>query len=412
MEVQHVHQEFLQALQARGGEVSILTTVGGESRGEPYRWEEVEGIPICRFALRSRPADEARNLLSRIVFHYDGFLTIWQRYRGYFRLRPAPDLVHVESAYPLGAVAALAYRSVPIPYVITVRGADLFNEPSARFGYARYPLVRRLLRLAFRYAAAVRATSRQTYELVCFYGAPPERVSLIPRNIRNDCFPEDLPAFRAAARAEVLERHSLPEGSRLVVAAGRLLPIKGFDLLLQALPTVLSAVPETYLLLCGGSRPDPVVGDYRTYLERLAEEYGVRERVTFTGELPAGLFTRYLAAADLVVISSIREGSNKVLLEAAVLGTPFVATTTSGTSDFFRDPPGGVEVPPGDVPALGTAIADLLRDEARRRLLGEQAARSSRRFRSEQVAEEMWQLYGRVLARGKAGGMSQIRRNF
>jgi len=404
MEVQRVHQEFLQAIQARGGEVSILTTVGGESRGEPYRWEEVEGIPICRFALRSGLADEARNRLSRALFHYDGFLTILRRYRDYFRLWPAPDLVHVESAYPLGAVTALARRSVPIPYVITVRGADLFNEPAARFGYARYPLVRRLLRLAFRHAAAIRATSRQTHELVCSYGAPPERVFLIPRNIRNDCFPQDLPAFRAAARAEVLERHGLPAGGRLVVAAGRLLPIKGFDLLLQALPSVLSAVPETWLLLCGGSRPDPVVGDYRAYLERLAGEYGVRERVIFTGEVPAGLFTRYLAAADLVVVSSIREGSNKVLLEAAALGTPFVATETSGTSDFFRNPPGGVEVPPGDVPALSAAMVDLLRNEGRRRLLGEQAARSSRRFHSEQVAEEMWRLYRRVLTQGKREG--------
>lgn len=396
MEVQRVHQEFLQALQARGDEVSILTTVGGESRGTPYRWEEVEGIPICRFALRSGPTDGARNLLSRAIFHYDGFLTILHRYRGYFHLRPAPDLVHVESAYPLGAVAALARRSVPIPFVITVRGADIFNEPAARFGYARYPLVRCLLRLAFHHAAAVRATSRQTYELVRSYGAPPERIFLVPRNIRNDCFPDNLPAFRTAARSEVLGRHGLPEGSRLMVAAGRLLPIKGFDLLLQALPAVLSVVPETWLLLCGGSRPDPVVGDYRIYLEHLAEECGVRERVIFTGELPASLFTRYLAAADLVVVPSIREGSNKVLLEAAALGTPFVATTTSGTNDFFRDPPGGVEVPPEDIPALSAATADLLRDENRLRLLGEQAARSGWRFHPERVAEEMRRLYPQV----------------
>lgn len=397
MEVQRVHLEFLHRLEERGCAVAILTSQGGASSGPPFVREEVEGIPVLRYALRGRPSDALLSLLSGRLFHYDGFLTIVRRFHAYFRRSPWPDVLHVESAYPLGAVAALSRRQAPIPYVITVRGADLFNEPDVRFGYARYGVVRRLLRRALRCAAAVRATSPQTVEIVRDYGAPAERVHLIPRNIRDDCFPADLPAFRASARQEILARHSLPPTAAILIAAGRLLPIKGFDLLLQALPTVVRAVPETVLLLCGASRQDPVLGDYRAYLERLAAELGVAGRVIFTGDVPAGRFTRYLAAADLAVIPSIREGSNKVLLEAAALGTPFVATTTSGTGDFFRDPPGGVEVPPGDVPALAAGMVELLQDEARRRALGRQAAASCQRFRSERVAAEMLQLYDRVV---------------
>jgi glycosyltransferase involved in cell wall biosynthesis len=398
MEVQRVHLEFLRRLEERGCTVAILTSQSGRSSGAPFLWEEIEGIPVCRYALRGRPLDDLGSLLSCGLWHYDGFLTILRRYRAYFGHNLWPDILHIESAYPLGAVAALARRQVTLPYVITVRGADLFAEPEARFGYARYPVVRRLLRQAFRFAAATRATSPQTAEIVRGYGAPPALVHLVPRNIRDDCFPADLPAFRQSARAEIAGRHGLPTDGLIMVAAGRLLPIKGFDLLLQTLPAVVNAVPGATLLLCGASRHDPVVGDYRAYLERIAAELGVTDHVILTGDVPAGLFTRYLAAADLAVISSIREGSNKVLLEAAALGTPFVATNTSGTGDYFRDLPDTVQVPPGDVPALQAGILELLQDTERRQTLGRQLAQSCQRFRSDHVAAEMVRLYREIVA--------------
>ncbi|MGC8872942.1 MAG: glycosyltransferase family 4 protein [Chloroflexia bacterium] len=398
MEVQVVHREFLQRLQERGCRVSILTSLPGRARAAGWIWEEAAGLPICRYALRGRPFDEALNLFSRRLLHYDGFLTILRRYLAYFRSYPWPDLVHVESAYPLGAVAALARRAVPLPYVINVRGADLFNEPGARFGYARYPIVRALLRRAFRFAAASRATTPQTEQIIRAYGAPVERVRMIPRNIRDECFPEDVGRLRAESRAEIEASYSIPPGTQILIAAGRLLPVKGFDILLRALAQAQGNLPEWRLFLCGATRHDPVVGDYLLYLRRLADGLGLGSRVIFTGELPATRFTRCLAASDAVVVPSLREGSNKVLMEGAALGLPFVATATTGAVDFFRDPPGGLIVPPGDPAALAEALTRLLGDKALQRQLGEQAARVAGRFRSAQVAEEMLALYHEVLA--------------
>lgn len=397
-EVQVVHQEFLKRLQERGCRVSILTSLPGRIRAESFVWEEVAGIPICRYGLRGRPFDESLNLISRGLFHYDGFLTILRRYVAYFRRYPWPDLIHVESAYPLGAVAALARRAVPLPYVINVRGADLFNEPGARFGYARYPVVRLLLRQAFRFAAASRATTPQTEEIIRAFGAPQERVRMIPRNIRDECFPKDPRRLRAECRAEIAARHAIPPQAGILVAAGRLLPVKGFDVLLEALARLPTGLPDWRLLLCGATRHDPVVGDYLAYLQKLAARFGLSSRVIFTGELPATRFTRYLAAGDIVVVPSLREGSNKVLMEGAALGIPFVATATTGAVDFFRDGNGGLIVPPGDAAALAGAIARLLADKALQDRLGEQAARVAGRFRSAQVAEEMLSLYREVLA--------------
>jgi len=126
---------------------------------------------------------------------------------------------------------------------------------------------------------------------------------------------------------------------------------------------------------------------------QICEQQGFRRCRSITNDIPD---LSYIGWNNR--ISSIREGSNKVLLEAAALGTPFVATTTSGTNEFFRDPPGGAEVPPGDTPSLSRAIVELLLDERRRRMLGQQAAQGSLRFRSDQVAEEMVGLYTEVLA--------------
>ncbi len=403
-EVQVVHQQFLQHLQKAGCRVAILTSRGANSRGPGFIQEQVNGIPIYRYAIRNSLTEELLNRLSRGLFHYDGLLTILQRYRSYLRHFSRPEIIHVESAYPLGTVAAWTRRACDIPFVITVRGADLFNEPEARFGYARYPIVRRLLRRTLAHADAVRATTPQTREIILGYGAPPERVHLVPRNIRDDCFPADRPAFRERARARVCRRYQLDPDQPILLAAGRLLPIKGFDDLLRALPAVLEAVPRAVLLLCGPNRHDPVVGDYRAYLKGLARRLGIERHLLLAGEVPAGEFTPYLAAADLVVVPSIREGSNKVLLEGAALGTPFVATETSGTGVFFRDPPGGIEVPPANVPALSAAIQTLLLDEERRRTLGENAARTADRFRSERVAGEMLTLYRQVLQKKRGAG--------
>jgi glycosyltransferase involved in cell wall biosynthesis len=338
-------------------------------------------------------ADRLANMLSGRLVHYDYFATALRGYRAYLRSHPQVDLVHVESVYPLGAVAALAGGRRP--FVPTIRGGDLIADNVIAYGFARFRSVRFLLRLAFARAALVRAVSPGAREMALRYGCPPEKIAVVPRNIRDDCFIGDVPAFRAARRRQIEERHGLA-GHTIVVAAGRLLPVKGFDDLVRAMPALLRQVPNATALICGPNRQDVRLGDYAAYLQQLIDGHGLGERVILVGHVPPEQMADYLAAADAVAVPSLIEGGNKILVEGAALGTPFVATETSGTVGFFT-PAQGLSVPVRDPPRLAAALAELLADRETWRARSAACLAGRDRFSSATVAEAMVQVYERAI---------------
>src|SRR5262249_54323180 len=129
-----------------------------------------------------------------------------------------------------------------------------------------------------------------------------------------------------------------------VVAAGRLSPEKGFDILLAAMPAVRRRLPHTQLAILGDG---PLLDD----LTLQAQKLDVMDAVTFKGfqQNPWPFFCH----ADLLVLSSRYEGLPNVLLEALALGTPVVAADCpGGIREVQRFCPEIVLVPPDDPPAL------------------------------------------------------------
>jgi glycosyltransferase involved in cell wall biosynthesis len=281
------------------------------------------------------------------------------------------------------------------PFIPTIRGGDLIADDEIAYGFARFASVRLLLRHTFRRAALVRAVSPGARDMALRYGCPPEKIVVVPRNIRDDCYVEDVGALRRASRAEIVERHRLQDRT-IIVAAGRLLPVKGFDDLIRALPILLRQIPDAAVLICGPNRVDPKLGDYATYLTELAVQSGVAERVVLAGHIEPERMASYLAAADAVAVPSLIEGGNKILVEGAALGTPFVATETAGTVGFF-DTRHCLLVPPRDPARLAAALAELLRDRAAWQRRSAACLENRDRFRSAQVADAMEAVYRRAI---------------
>jgi teichuronic acid biosynthesis glycosyltransferase TuaC len=387
-----IHEEFLQCLTSAGHHASVLTP-DARARGSVAPRTEPGQVPIIRAPVSATRSSRAANLLTRTTVHYDYFLTALRAYRRQLAAAP-PDLVHVESVYPLGAVAALAGGR--IPFVPTIRGGDLIADDAIAYGFARFRSVRFLLRLTFRRAVLVRAVSPGAREMAIRYGCPAEKIVTVARNIRDDCFVEDVAAFRAARRVLLDERYQLA-GRTVIVAAGRLLPVKGFDDLVRALPALRERIPGATVLLCGPNRNDPNHGDYGAYLARLAAELGVTERLVMVGHVPPEQMVDYLAAADGVAVPSLIEGGNKILVEGAAVGTPFVATETAGTVGFFS-PAHGLTVPPRNPAQLAQALGTLLADPAAWQARSAACLAAREQFRSRNVTTAMLALYARALA--------------
>jgi glycosyltransferase involved in cell wall biosynthesis len=236
-----------------------------------------------------------------------------------------PDVVHTQSVRTTVAAALAAPRT---PLLATVHGIEESEERGAALA----------LRLS---RARVAAVSQASADGLRRHRLAPQ-VVVVPGGVDID------ELARAALTAPATP---IPDRRPLVTCLARHFPVKGVDVLVEAFPRVLEAAPGAGLLLVGGG-PDHDALIART------EALGIRGDVTFTDRQtnPAP----YLAAADLVVLPSRREGLPVSALEAFALERAVVATDVGGTADVVQDGETGWLVPPEDPQALADAIVSAL----------------------------------------------------
>ncbi|BBY47045.1 GDP-mannose-dependent alpha-(1-6)-phosphatidylinositol monomannoside mannosyltransferase [Mycolicibacterium arabiense] len=195
----------------------------------------------------------------------------------------------------------------------------------------------------------------------------------------------------SVARAELRARYGL--GNRpVVVCLSRLVPRKGQDMLIRALPTIRERVDGAALVIVGG-------GPYRETLHRLAHEFGVADHVVFTDGVPSEELAAHHAMADVFAMPCRTrgagldvEGLGIVFLEASATGVPVVAGRSGGAPESVRDGETGLVVDGWDVGAVAAAVGDLLADPDRAAAMG----RAGRRW---VVEEWQWKARGRKLSR-------------
>lgn len=218
-----------------------------------------------------------------------------------------------------------------------------------------------LYRLLSRRVDGFIAVSNEVADAVRHLYRPPRgRVATIPNGVDMDRFPAavDRPAIRQSL--------SLGDDARLAIVVAKLLPQKGHQVLLAALPEVLSQVPELRVLLAGD-------GALRDEIAANLDHEGLTDRVLLLGERSD--VAELLAASDLFVLPSLWEGLPMALLEAMASRVPVVASRVSGTNEVIEDGRSGILVAPGDAPALADGMLRVLRDPQVARTLGEEGRR-------------------------------------
>lgn len=190
---------------------------------------------------------------------------------------------------------------------------------------------------------------------------------------------------------------SAPAGMPRLAIVGRLIPIKGHDVLLRALAAVRREQPELTLDVVGD-------GPLEAQLRATVGELGLGDAVTFSGRISPAASA--FEAADIVVVPSFGEGFGMVALEAMERGRPVIASAVGGLPEIVDDGRTGVLVPPGDVDALAAAIRDLTASPARTAAMGAAGrARALEQFSQERCTDRIEQLYrtaGRRRTRSQA----------
>ncbi|MGY4909858.1 glycosyltransferase family 4 protein [Micromonospora aurantiaca (nom. illeg.)] len=177
--------------------------------------------------------------------------------------------------------------------------------------------------------------------------------------------------------------------------AFREIGIKGHEVLIDAVPRLLSRVPEAHVFIVG----DEFVGDgsYRRALEERAQRLGVTNRTHFTGhrtDIP-----HVMAALDVLVTPSLDDSASGASVQALLMETPVVASDVGGLPDTVQHGETGLLVPPVDPAALADAAADLLLDPQRRWAMGRLGRiRCLERYDAERTVADVERLYRTALA--------------
>lgn len=294
-----------------------------------------------------------------------------------------PAIVHTHTS-KAGFIGRLAARIARVPAVIHQPHGHVFY---AYWGPARTALYLQLERVAARWTdRIVTLTDR---------GAAEHRARGVGRASQFVTIPSGVPTERlrahAPARAEARRALGIAPDAFAIVAVGRLVPVKGFDVLVEALPGVFAAVPDACVTFVGDG-PD------RGMLERRIAALGVASRVRFAGAQPD--VSRFLAAADVLAAPSRNEGMGRALVEAMALGVPIVASAVGGIPDVVGDGQHGRLVPSDDPRALAAALIELGRDRTLTAKLGAAAADGASRFSTDVAETRLLALYA-ALARDK-----------
>ena len=294
--------------------------------------------------------------------------------------RERPSIVHTHTS-KAGFVGRLAARRARVPAVVHQPHGHIFH---GYYGRVRTRVYIELERLAARWAdRLIMLTERGTAEHLARGIGRPGQFAVVPSGV-------PVRAFRAAARPRGPARAELglPRDAFVVAALGRLVPIKGFDLLVEAFPALVAAVPLARLLVIGD-------GPMRGALERRAEVLGMTARLTITG--PRADVPALLPAADVLAAPSRNEGMGRAIVEAMALGVPVIGARVGGIPAVVVDGESGRLVDVDNAAALAGALIELALDERLRAKLGEAGAERAEAFSTDVSAARLLSVYASLM---------------
>ncbi|HZA12751.1 glycosyltransferase family 4 protein [Mycobacterium sp.] len=266
------------------------------------------------------------------------------------------ETVWFGAAAPLALMADRARRAGAARVLASTHGHEV--------GWSMLPVARSALRRIGDDTDVVTYVSRYTRERFASAFGRNAALEHLPPGVDTDRFRPD-----AAARCELRARYGLGERPT-IVCVSRLVPRKGQDMLIRALPDIRRRVDGAALMIVGG-------GPYAPVLRKLASDAGVADDVIFTGGVPAAELPAHHAVADVFAMPCRTrgagldvEGLGIVFLEASATGVPVVAGRSGGAPEAVRDGRTGRVVDGRSVSQIADTVSEILADPDRAARMG------------------------------------------
>jgi glycogen(starch) synthase len=323
---------FLAAMQKRGYQTMVVTS---HHRAETPAHEEHEGIPVFRFPFWSVLASGNATEVLETTQAVNAAIGRFQ-----------PDVMHVNASVPTLFFSLRTVAKRPTPMLLALRGAlDGYSGATDTL----FPTAARSAAWVSAVSTAILGDARRLVPDIT------ERSSVIYNGLAP-------PAIAPAPLSF--------EPTRLL-CIGRLVPLKGFEIAVEALAVLARRYPRVEMIVAGEGRARPG-------MERAVHAAGLSEKVRFVGWVRPEEVPELINSATIVVMPSRTEGLPQVAIQAAQMGRPVVGSRIAGLAEVVVDGETGVLVVDPTGSSLADAIGFLIehQDEARR--LGAAAQRRAR----------------------------------
>jgi phosphatidyl-myo-inositol dimannoside synthase len=323
-------------LQQKGVQVTVLAP----SVPDCEEFDSNESLRIVRYSL-----SDPRTTVAKFVQKKKLADTLKRTLR-----ESAADGVLCTAWDPCGYVASIVCAASNVPYFLIAHGMELMQLPAAVPARAAK---RRMRTRTLKYARRIFAVSQFTKDRVVDLGVEPDRVRVIPNGV-------------------AVHGHAAPgRQGNVIVTVARLVPRKGHDAVLRAMPELLKSIPDVVYQIVG-------TGPELPRLQSLANELGLNGHVRFCGQVSDAEREQILDECSVFVFPTRAtatdfEGLGIALLEAMAKGKPAVVTRAGGVPELVEHGHTGLIVEPDDARGLQQAIIDLLSDPAKATLMGKQA---------------------------------------
>lgn len=271
------------------------------------------------------------------------------------RARYGVDIIYAQDPMSVGLPAAFAALVLRKKFVLKIVGDYAWEQAAQRSGYQGtleefqtasvgfIPMVFRMLeRFVARRATQIVVPSKYLAGIVELWGIDKKRVTVIYNGV----------TISDVGVKEVI-RGVLNFRGRLLISVGRLVPWKGFDVLIKVFAKLKKKFPDLTLFIAGGG-PDA------ERLEGIARKNKVEESIIFAGVVDHDALLRYVKAADVFVLNTSYEGFSHQILETMAVGVPIVTTNVGGNPEIITDGQTGYLIKPNDESALASRITGLL----------------------------------------------------
>lgn len=232
------------------------------------------------------------------------------------------DLIITQDPFTTGFIGWLLKKKYNIPLIIQIAADMIDNKYFIKESILNL-FLNRLAKQLIGMADAIRVSTSKEKEKLVKLGIEDERIWHIPFFINTNLFLQK--------DGEKVRKYYLNEKfDRLVLSAGRITKQKDLETLIQAISFVIKEYPKALFLISGEG---PEKGKIKNFILNL----GVEDNICFLGNMPYDKIPDFFSACDLFVTTSLYEGTNMALLEAAVSGKPVVSTSYTGAYDAMED---------------------------------------------------------------------------